>query len=445
MMKKVFVCLSLMIGLYSGLFAQGVDFQHISLEEALEKAKQEDKLVFVDFYTVWCGPCKYLVKHVFPVKEVGDFYNKKFVSLKLDAEKEGLAAAKQYEVYSYPTLLFLTPEGTVVYTETGGMQADSFIALGKKAIASLNSEYSLAKLKELYPARQQDEDFLKIYFQKMIEYGEDPAESIEQWLAVQTEIKENGAEMMEFILKYSRFLRVDGKSEAILNANIAEYSKLASKIDNKRLSRVKSQMLRNTREKAIDTKDPELMKAFLENWEELPEKRKRREDEIENKLMYYTLAKDGQSYMETANSYIDSLIASKPLKEIKEEDQTKYERYKKSYDENPTETGAFMMPRYEIGVEAFDRIKTIYKIGTDYLEFAESKKDYKNLESWIKYGYKLNEGDYTLENLEAKMLYKRGKTKEAIELKKSALEKWPKNKKRPTAEYELEQMLKKQA
>ena len=96
-------------------FSQGIDFEHISLEEALEQAKAQDKLVFIDFYTEWCGPCKRLAAGPFKEQANGDFFNQHFISLKLDAEKEGRKAASRYQVRSYPTLLFVNGDGEIVH------------------------------------------------------------------------------------------------------------------------------------------------------------------------------------------------------------------------------------------------------------------------------------------------------------------------------------------
>ena len=65
------------------------NFRSISFDEALKAAKKEKKLVFIDFYTDWCGPCKKMARDVFPQTMVGDFMNAKFVNLKLNAEQEG--------------------------------------------------------------------------------------------------------------------------------------------------------------------------------------------------------------------------------------------------------------------------------------------------------------------------------------------------------------------
>ena len=86
MVKKL---LSLTITLLCSVvaFAQGVDFQDLTYREALEKAKAENKLVFMDCYTSWCGPCRIMSNEVFPQKEAGDYFNPLFLFVKYDMEK----------------------------------------------------------------------------------------------------------------------------------------------------------------------------------------------------------------------------------------------------------------------------------------------------------------------------------------------------------------------
>ena len=94
------------------LFSQGIAFEQGTFTEALEKAKKEDKILFMDAYTEWCGPCKMMSKDVFPQKEVGDFFNEHFVSIKIDMEQgEGIGLRETYDVNSFPTLLFIDASG----------------------------------------------------------------------------------------------------------------------------------------------------------------------------------------------------------------------------------------------------------------------------------------------------------------------------------------------
>ena len=67
---------------------KGVKFEEGTFAEALALAKKENKLVFMDCYTAWCGPCKILAKKIFPIKEIGDFFNAHFVNIQMDMENQ---------------------------------------------------------------------------------------------------------------------------------------------------------------------------------------------------------------------------------------------------------------------------------------------------------------------------------------------------------------------
>src|SRR5476649_1062437 len=85
-------------------FAQDkcIQFDHSTWAELLAKAKQQNKMIFVDAYTTWCGPCKWMAKNVFTNDTVAEFYDKTFICAKIDMEKgEGPELAKKYEVRAY--------------------------------------------------------------------------------------------------------------------------------------------------------------------------------------------------------------------------------------------------------------------------------------------------------------------------------------------------------
>ena len=87
-------------------FAQGVDFKELTMQEALTLAEKEKKMVFVDFYTTWCGPCKMMSSKVFTREQVGAYFNREFVNLKVDAEKgEGVELAKKYSSDEAPAFI----------------------------------------------------------------------------------------------------------------------------------------------------------------------------------------------------------------------------------------------------------------------------------------------------------------------------------------------------
>lgn len=131
MRKTVLLLLLILFNLLPS--QEGIRFESKAFEEILQKAKKEDKIIFVDAYAVWCGPCKRMEKFVFPKKNVGDFYNEHFINAKIDMEKgEGREIAQKYNVYSYPTYLFLDGNGDLVYRGRSAMSDEEFIAMGKE-------------------------------------------------------------------------------------------------------------------------------------------------------------------------------------------------------------------------------------------------------------------------------------------------------------------------
>lgn len=112
---------------------QSIKFEESNFASILAKAKTEKKLVFMDAYASWCGPCKLMEKNVFTDKNVADFYNKNFINVRIDMEKgEGKELAMKYGVRSYPTFLFLNAEGEIVGKELGYIKSEEFLKLGKK-------------------------------------------------------------------------------------------------------------------------------------------------------------------------------------------------------------------------------------------------------------------------------------------------------------------------
>jgi thioredoxin-related protein len=115
---------------------KSIIFQKTTFADIKKKAQVENKLIFVDAFTTWCGPCKYMAKNIFTNDTVADFYNTNFVNAKIDMEKgEGIELAKLYEVNCYPNLLFIDGNGKLVHRIAGAMPAQSFIELGKTALS----------------------------------------------------------------------------------------------------------------------------------------------------------------------------------------------------------------------------------------------------------------------------------------------------------------------
>ncbi|MEG2555305.1 MAG: thioredoxin family protein [Odoribacter sp.] len=140
--------------------AEGITFTAGSWEQALEKAKQENKLIFMDCYTSWCGPCKKMAKTVFTDPEVAAFFNEKFVNVKVDMEKgEGKELKDRYAVSAYPTLNFIGADGKMVHCVVGGMDAGDFV---KQAEIALSGK-GLASMMAIYQGGNRTPEFIQEY------------------------------------------------------------------------------------------------------------------------------------------------------------------------------------------------------------------------------------------------------------------------------------------
>jgi len=127
------------LSVYSSNESTGITFHTGSWDDALSKAKEENKLIFLDVSASWCGPCKLLKKNTFPDEKVGMFYNIHFINVALDGEVgKGAELARKYGVGGYPTLLFIDGEGNLVAQTSGYRNSSSFLKLGKAVVERHN-------------------------------------------------------------------------------------------------------------------------------------------------------------------------------------------------------------------------------------------------------------------------------------------------------------------
>lgn len=146
-MKKIFFILFILPLLVIGQ-EKGIQFEHNTNWDAIKaKAKAENKHIFVDCFTTWCGPCKWMADNIFVQESVGNFFNANYVNLKLQFDEtkndsedvkswyaEAKRFAKDYEVKAYPTFLVFDSNGALVDKVVGGNEADQFIARFKDAL-----------------------------------------------------------------------------------------------------------------------------------------------------------------------------------------------------------------------------------------------------------------------------------------------------------------------
>jgi thioredoxin-related protein len=109
-------------------------------EAGVSEAKSSGKPILVDVYTDWCGWCKRMDRDTYSKAEVQRYLKDQFVTVRLNAESNAKASyrgdeysyrelAGGFRVNSYPTTLFLAPDGNHLATAPGYMGARDFLVV----------------------------------------------------------------------------------------------------------------------------------------------------------------------------------------------------------------------------------------------------------------------------------------------------------------------------
>ncbi len=209
--------------------AQGIEFFHGTWKEAIAEAQKEDKIVFVDSYAQWCGPCKKMAKNVFTQSEVGDFFNTNFINLKLDMEQaDGRTFGAKYPVSAYPTLFFLDSQGNILKKITGGQKAEALINHGKVAIKSYDKSEAFELL---YNEGKRDYKLMVDYVRELNKVDKPSAKIANDYLKSNPDISKSqkAAFLMQAVKESDSKLYdqlIELKSEAIQGSSEEAYAEL---------------------------------------------------------------------------------------------------------------------------------------------------------------------------------------------------------------------------
>ncbi|MGQ0827691.1 MAG: thioredoxin family protein [Bacteroidota bacterium] len=275
-----------------------IRFDHSTWSELLTKAKKENKIIFLDCYTTWCGPCKWMAKNVFTQDEVADFYNANFINVKIDMEKgEGPEIAKKYGIQAYPTMIFVNADGEQVHRICGSSPADKFIETGKNA---LDPDKRLAAYAKTFDKGNCDALFASSYFTALDNACQSYTSEVEKYFSTQKESELTSSGNWDIIVNYVN--DYSSKQFIYLETNKAAFSKLytSDSVDNKISQGYASGLTVAIRKK--DKEGYELLKTKLR-------KSGAKDAEkmiIKADLKLYQYQKDWKNYAATAVNYAES-------------------------------------------------------------------------------------------------------------------------------------------
>lgn len=250
-MKNILIAFLALTFSFNNLAAQGIEFFHGTWAEALEKAKTEERLIFVDAFASWCGPCKRMSSQTFPDPKAGEFFNANFINLKIDMEKpENSEFAGKYPVGSYPTLMFIDATGKVVLKDVGAKNVDQLLETGKKALGKNDKSVDFEKK---YAEGDRDPKMLFDYVRSLNAAGKPSLKITNEYLNTQQNLES------DFNLKFI----LEGAMEAdsrVFDLLVKYRTKIVALSGEDAVNQRMEKACRNTITKAIEFKN----KALLE-------------------------------------------------------------------------------------------------------------------------------------------------------------------------------------
>lgn len=415
-------------------FAQNIEFQeNTTWDNVLSEAKLKDKLIFVDVYTDWCGPCKRMDKEVFSEKSLSEKMNESFINYKLNAEKGiGISLSNKYNVFSYPTYLFINGNGTLIYRSNGYMPVQKFMAEISNALTEQKDTVTLLQMDSIYATKKTDTTFMYAYLLKRTKLRQDNSELLDEYCTLLDTVQQSSLKTLQLIADNGAFdvrsLQI-GKALSLLLNNKQKFSLLNNIED---IDNYISLAQQKTLAKAISMKSDSLLDVILKI------NRERHLDIYDDdyddmwKLSYYYKTGQEQKYIDIATNYLDKKLMTITDSVLNRKDKLILDNITKELETslaNKTETEKQEALASYKHTQTIQLIRTINKICNNILSVSSNKKLLQQGIKWMNRSVSLAEKDtayfkyvypYCLK-IYASYLYKIGKKSQAISLQSKAV------------------------
>ncbi|MEM9888865.1 MAG: thioredoxin fold domain-containing protein [Bacteroidota bacterium] len=301
-MKNILLFLSFLLTL--NLYGKGIKFFQGTWEEALVQAAAEEKIIFVDAYAEWCGPCKRMARNVFTDSEVGDYYNANFLNLKVDMEKPANATfAKAYPVKAFPTLYFIDSKGEVVHKVKGAQSVEQFINMGKNIVSKTDRSVFY---EEAYAKGDRSPELMYKYVQALNKADRPSLKIANDYINSQRDL--TTADNLKFILEAAS--EMDSRIFDLLIQHRAAIEKISSTEEvNQRIA----QAAKKTLKKAVEFESEDLLVETQQKIKQhLPDQYL--PFYLESEMKFAQSTRDANRYLKAWKKYVTK-VASSEVKE----------------------------------------------------------------------------------------------------------------------------------
>lgn len=277
--------------------AKGIQFIEGDWQDALAIAKKENKILFVDAYAQWCGPCKVMAATTFQEEEVGKFFNDNFINLKLDMETpNGRTFGVEYPVSAYPTLYFIRPDGEIIKKVVGGQKAPGLM---QHAQAAIKGGVNIEELMSKYEGGDRSPEFMITYIAALNTVGRFDLKVANEYYDSQPEWTDDQRAMFLF----------ESATEAdsrLFELMVAEKERIIAKVGPTKFNEKVIIACNATVEKAIEYEMELLLDESVDKAEKILSANKEM-FAFESRARYYNTFNEAEKYMNSAVEYAEYL------------------------------------------------------------------------------------------------------------------------------------------
>ncbi|WP_234733146.1 thioredoxin family protein [Tellurirhabdus bombi] len=429
-MKKLPFLLGLCLAFLSSYADEpvGVRFFTGPWKDVLAEAKRQNKPIFIDIYTTWCGPCKLMSKEAFPDPKVAEKFNAGFVSYKIDAEKgEGIGLAKKYNVEGYPTSLFVSANGDLIYRTLGYGGVKKMLEEADKALEAAKDPKPIAVWEKEYNSGKRDATFLAGYLAKRSKAGLPSGPILDEYLKTVPEGELTTLDNLTIMAGTVASTR--SKAFTVLQEQMPKLK--SSPIGTMALRNMQTAVYNDLKQAAENKDEQQLEEVIAQNKKLVVHFRPMTPEAVdemanEHRMNFYLKTKDTEKFSALASTYADGKLMTQSVDELRKKDAANYQRF---------EDDMAKRPEAEKKGENFERLKAFMKsaesgqvanklnsLAWNYYNGVTDPKQLNQALAWSKRSLDLDAKPAFMDTY-AHLLHKLGKKAEATKVQEEAIAK----------------------